>query len=350
MKNKFIPLLFLMLIFIVPEKAYASEYITIYIEAEDDSGEMKYALDTDDPAAFTELNEFEILAGTTHTLYVMDAAGNITSQTYNANTSEDESAINIELEINDSDNRENSNNVSNNTANSYYGYGQIDAEPNPGSGTVYEKTYTDGSENSEKIFYTITTKEGEVLYLIVDQRRASDNVYLLDTVSAADLMSLADDAVATANAAKEDNLLSALSKDNRQSEDGDADSRTTVSSQEPSGNNMIIIFVCIAAVGVIYYYFKIYKPKKDEEMDAVDDAMDLDEFEPASEEDEIEFDPFSDEEKDEFIENLVNSDDEDLYDADPEEYAAEEDAESGFVSEDGDYNNYISEMEDEEEN
>ena len=62
------------------------EYITISVDAVDSSGNVTYALDTDDPAAFTESNEFAIPAGTTHTIYVKDEAGNITSQEYPGQT------------------------------------------------------------------------------------------------------------------------------------------------------------------------------------------------------------------------------------------------------------------------
>ena len=66
---------------------YASdgqEYITISVDAVDENGNLKYALDTDDPSAFTDSNEFVVPAGTSHTIYVKDDAGNVSSQTYPA--------------------------------------------------------------------------------------------------------------------------------------------------------------------------------------------------------------------------------------------------------------------------
>lgn len=47
--------------------AYASdgqEYITISVEAEDNNGNLLYAIDTDDPGAFSPSNEFSVPAGT----------------------------------------------------------------------------------------------------------------------------------------------------------------------------------------------------------------------------------------------------------------------------------------------
>ena len=64
------------------------EYITISVDAVDENGNLKYALDTDDPAAFTDSNEFVVPAGTSHTIYVKDAAGNISSPRYTVENAE----------------------------------------------------------------------------------------------------------------------------------------------------------------------------------------------------------------------------------------------------------------------
>lgn len=302
---------------------YASdgeEYITISVDAVDDNGSLKYALDTDDPSAFTDSNEFTIPAGTSHTIYVKDVAGNITSQTYtpNEDTAEQETAsattdgqtINIDLEIGQgSDTKNDSSNYE------YRSEEQIE----PGTGTVAEKIRTDGSEDAERIFYTFTTKEGEVLYLVIDQGQASDNVYLLDTVSVSDLQVLADDGKSSGEEKEEDNLLSALTQEQEPSEE---ETNNDTSSVNTSRKNAIVILVVAAIAGAAYYYLKIYKTKKDESMDALD-AMDMDEFEP-EEEEEIDFD-IDDAEKEKYLETLINEEDnpedESLLDMDPEDYA-----------------------------
>ena len=58
------------------------EYITISVDAEDENGTVLYALDSDEPSAFGPSNEFTVLAGTDHTVYVKDAAGNVSSQDF----------------------------------------------------------------------------------------------------------------------------------------------------------------------------------------------------------------------------------------------------------------------------
>lgn len=306
----------ILLCLMFPGVAYASDgedYITISVAATDDNEQLQYALDTDDPSAFSDSNEFAIPAGTSHTIYVKDVAGNITSQTYHPDPNDsddtDEQKINIDLEIggNKPD---------------YSNYEYLTDDPiEPGTGTVAEKINTDASDNAERVFYTVTTKEGEVLYMVIDQSRSSDNVYLLDTVSVSDLLALADGNGSTSSTEKEDNLLSALAKEDNLVE---TETETKTTEKESSGTNPLMIFVILALVAGVYYYFKIYKNKKDESMDMVDDAMDMDEFE-AEEDDEVEFE-IDDAEKERFLEELINGEEEnpDLLDADPDEYAKPE--------------------------
>lgn len=302
---------------------YASdseEYITISVDAVDENGNLKYALDTDDPAAFTDSNEFVVPAGTSHTIYVKDTAGNISSQQYTAENdeqhisnvtsteTEDEQKINIDLEIGGgtSDREE---------------YEIIDSPIEPGSASVSSKIKTDGSDSAEKVFYTFTTKEGETLYLVIDQGQGSDNVYLLDTVSLGDLKVLADGQASSyeaGNEKKEDNLLSALTASSDATALTDEQTTKKPGAASKSKSNAVIILIIAAVGGGAYYYLKVYKNKKDEAMDVMD-AMDLDEFEPEEEEEELEFD-YDDAEKERYLEELI-SEDEILYDTDPEEYA-----------------------------
>lgn len=327
MKNKYIAACVavgLLISLAFPSYAWASDgedFITISVDAVDDNADLQYALDSDDPAAFTKSNEFTVPAGTSHTIYVKDAAGNITSQRYEPkqqdvddhvdydyyDDDEDEQRINIDLELGRKE------------AEEEY---SPDEEGNPGTASVLNRTKTDGSVDAEKVFYTFTTKEGEELYLVVDQGRGSDNVYLLDTVSLGDLRVLADghesSAGITSNDGKEDNLLSILAEENQ------IDSTEELQQPEKSKSSfssglMILLFAGIG--GGAYYYLKIYQSKKDEVMDAMD-AMDLDEFEAEEdEEEEVNFD-YDEAEKERYLEALINEDgdSEELLNMNPEEY------------------------------
>lgn len=58
-----------------------------------------------------------------------------------------------------------------------------------GTGTVLDEA--DG-EKDHKQFYTITTEEGNVFYLVIDGEREEKNVYFLNAVTETDLMALAE--------------------------------------------------------------------------------------------------------------------------------------------------------------
>ena len=68
----------------------------------------------------------------------------------------------------------------------------LPTEPNPftpdGTGTVVDNaTDQDGKE-----FFTISTAEEAVFYLVIDRQRETENVYFLNAVTVADLMALAE--------------------------------------------------------------------------------------------------------------------------------------------------------------
>lgn len=301
--------------FSFPAYAYASDgedYITISVDAVDDNVNLQYAIDSDDESAFTSSNEFTVPAGTSHTIYVKDVAGNITSQRYEPEDTDysvtygddEEQQINIDLELGRKEKEE-----------TY----SPDEEGSPGTASVTNRTKTDGSVDAEKVFYTFTTKEGEELYLVVDQGRGSDNVYLLDTVSLGDLRVLADGQVSSslADDETEDNLLASL-----QGEDSDSileEPEAAPKKKSTTSKGFVILFLALLGGGG-YYYLKIYRNKKEEAMDAMD-AMDMDEFEPEEEEEELDFD-YDDAEKERYLENLVNGDlEEEYFDQDPDAYA-----------------------------
>lgn len=295
------------------------EYITIEVQASDDNENLKYAIDSDDEAAFSDTNAFTIPAGTSHTIYVKDAAGNITSQTYtpdngNSTSNSDEQQINIDLELGNSKGT---------IDYSEYEY-LTDYPVASGTGTVSSKITTDGSDSAEKVFYTVSTDNGEVFYLVIDQASSTNNVYLLNDVTLDDLESLASDSSKYENTKEDttgDNLLSALKGQNETEDIVESDTGSNV--KKKSLNNNIIILVIVVIGGGVYYYLKVYKNKKDEMMDTME-AMDMEEFEADidDEDDEIEFD-VDDEEKERFLEQLIEEDEDEeaiLYDVKPDEY------------------------------
>lgn len=297
----------------VNQTAYASdgEYIMITVEAEDDNGTLLYALDTDDAGAFSTSNEFAVQAGTSHTIYVKDAAGNISSQVFTPSDSDsytqsigDERTVNIDVTLNDMPDY------------SDYEYaGDIPIEPaENGQGTVYDKVITDANDsNSERIFYTVTTDEGEVFYLVIDQGQSSNNVYLLDQVNLSDLKALAVNDSGSTETNSSSSLLSALSGSGEDESKEETLLNNETSSDQKDKNstlsNLIIVLI-IAAVGGGYYYYKnIYKNKKDEQMDLID-APDKDDFAAEHEDDEDEADfGLDDDYQEQIMAQLMEEDD-----------------------------------------
>lgn len=296
-------------LFFLGMKTYASEgedvqYVTISVDAADENGKITYALDTDTPSAFTEANEFSVPAGTSHTIYVKDEAGNITSQRYEADEVKNETAdyavsgsqISIDLEIDASEEE----------GKDSYEY-LTDTPLEGGQGTVSEKKTTDGSDTGTKVFYTITTTEGEVFYMVIDQSQSADNVYLLRAVTKDDLKGLA---VSGEDEEESESLLQSL---NFNYEEEMTEEKGMETKRGNSIGDWIIYILIFAFIGCGYYYLKIYKPKKAVEME-LNDAMDIDEF-GTEDEEEVEGDSdgytFSElqEEKKKMLEEIMKEDD-----------------------------------------
>lgn len=140
----------------------------------------------------------------------------------------------------------------------------IDESEKPsGGGSVIESNNTTGDG---KTFYTVTTKDEQVFYIIVDNTKASDNVYLLTDVTQEDLARLV---------AGEEPIIQDTPKEEIE-KPSVAEAETTGKQPETAPNYMPIILLAVALLGGIggaYYYFKVYKPKRD-----LDDAEDLEDF------------------------------------------------------------------------
>lgn len=130
------------------------------------------------------------------------------------------------------------------------------------------------NEENSKEFFTVETANGNVFYLIVDRDRNTDNVYLLNTVTEDDLMSL------TGKTAGADE--SAISEPKPVVSEP-AEPETPPAEAKKESNTGMLIFIIIAAVGVggAGYYFKILRPKQlgTSDADDYDDGEDFDDYE-----------------------------------------------------------------------
>ena len=142
-----------------------------------------------------------------------------------------------------------------------------------GSGTVIDNVV----EQNGKEFYTIKTEDGNIFYLIVDRLRDTDNVYFLNAVTEKDLMALA---------AKSGNPITPGASGSENPGEENPGQENPPSEKPPSekngfdNNTLIFVGIAVAAVGVIGFYFKIVKGKKnkkdDDEFDEYEDDDDND--------------------------------------------------------------------------
>ena len=163
-----------------------------------------------------------------------------------------------------------------------------------GQGTVVDNV----TDQDSKEFFTFTTPNDNIFYLIIDKERESENVYFLNAVTESDLLALAEK-----DQEPEDNNVSAipdpepvcictdkcapgevntacpvcvLSLKDCTGKAPAADPDTDPEPEKPEKGNsstMILVVIAVLAVGGAGYYLKIYKPKHD-----LDDADDFDEL------------------------------------------------------------------------
>lgn len=165
-------------------------------------------------------------------------------------------------------------------------------EANPftpaGTGTVVDTaTDEDGKE-----FYTITTADESVFYLVIDLQRATENVYFLNSVTVEDLLALAE----TPDAADTPTLPAPTPETTPEATPA-PQAEQPASTRGGNAGMFVFMLVVALAVGAAGYYFKIYLPKKqraesEEEAEYTEPAYD-------EGEDGDDLPPWEDEEEDE---------------------------------------------------
>ena len=130
------------------------------------------------------------------------------------------------------------------------GYTETPPEPftPPGTGTVVDYAADDES----KMFYTITTPDEHIFYLVIDLARTTDNVYFLNTVTVDDLAPLAAPSEETPV------VTPPVTEPVTEPEP------THEPESERGGSSGMVITVLVIVVlgGGAAYYFKIYRPKR----------------------------------------------------------------------------------------
>lgn len=165
---------------------------------------------------------------------------------------------------------------------------------NQANGTIVESVNVSGlpydltmfsDEEKEKMkslelrqFVSFETKSGKVFHLIIDHSKETDNVQMLTEVGEQDLLNLIEE-----NADIELILNETENVGVKKTTQTKEKATTTIEtdgpvSETPNNLNLIVIIVASVLAGILGWYFKIYKPKKEMAFDdEVDEAGYVDE-------------------------------------------------------------------------
>ena len=138
----------------------------------------------------------------------------------------------------------------------------------------------DVTDNENLQFITVTARDGNVFYFVIDHGAESENVYFLNVVDEADLNALIE---------KEETEVpeEPIPEPEVEKPDEDLEPIEDVEPEEPEGNNtgLIIILVIAVAAGIGGYYYKVILPKK-----KLKDADDIEDFDFGDEDDDLDED------------------------------------------------------------
>lgn len=166
---------------------------------------------------------------------------------------------------------------------------EIPFTPN-GQATVVDHA----SEEDGKEFFTITTANNNVFYLIVDRQREEENVYFLNAVTETDLFSLAqaDEQPELILEPEEEptcsctqkceagdvNTLCPVCKENRKACVGEVPEEPEPEAKESNAGLILFVVLALAVGGAVGWYFKIYRPKQEFIEDDDGEEEDSEEF------------------------------------------------------------------------
>ena len=134
----------------------------------------------------------------------------------------------------------------------------------------------DVSDNENLQFITVTARDGNVFYFVIDKGAQSENVYFLNTVDESDLEALVEKSdkkpTATAKPEQTENTAETDSTEN-DTKDKTEKSEQPEQKQQKNNSGLFIVLALAAAAGVGGYYYKVILPKK-----KLEQADDLDDF------------------------------------------------------------------------
>ena len=137
----------------------------------------------------------------------------------------------------------------------------------------------DVSDNENLQFITVTARDGNVFYFVIDKGAQSENVYFLNTVDESDLEALVEKSekkpTATAKPEQTENTAETdlTENDTKDKKDKTEKSEQPEQNRQKNNSGLFIILALAAAAGIGGYYYKVILPKK-----KLEQADDLDDF------------------------------------------------------------------------
>ena len=135
----------------------------------------------------------------------------------------------------------------------------------------------DVSDNENLQFITVTARNGNVFYFVIDKGAQSENVYFLNTVDESDLEALVEQSdkkpTATAKPEQTENTAETDLTETDKKDNSDTKSEQPEQNRQKNNSGLFIILALAAAVGIGGYYYKVILPKK-----KLEQADDLDDF------------------------------------------------------------------------
>lgn len=152
----------------------------------------------------------------------------------------------------------------------------------------------DISDNENLQFITVTARDGNVFYFVIDKGAESENVYFLNTVDESDLAALVEESDKT----KTETVVTPEPTETDLTAEKEQKTETPEKSEQPqkettSNNGFLLVLLLLAsAAGVGVYYFKVALPKK--KLEQADDIEDF-EFEEYDEDEKTDIEDSEDE-------------------------------------------------------
>lgn len=151
----------------------------------------------------------------------------------------------------------------------------------------------DVSDSEDLQFITVTARDGNVFYFVIDHAAENENVYFLNVVDESDLEALAE------KNKKETEKIPVVEPEPAEPEPKETEEPEKKPEKESANTGFLgIILLLVGAIGVGAYYYKVVLPKK-----KLEQADDLEDFEFD------EYDEDSEDAEQEEIEDVESSDD-----------------------------------------